>query len=96
MYIIENYFTSTKTYNTEHTEIILDGETVSHSRYKWLNRPWQKYKYASSLSMALKKYFHYKEDKEMLDNLLKLVEDSYSIETAVRLIEEVLNEKEKK
>lgn len=53
---IRTWFTSTRTYNTEHATVQVFGDVgvESDGAYKWMNRSWQSYDYCTALCSALK------------------------------------------
>lgn len=77
MKLIHLYTTQTKLYVTEHCEVreYKDGHpiAVSHGKYTWQNRPWQKFEFEQAIIKAVKEAVDLTEhEKEALSNFTSL------------------------
>lgn len=67
---INTWTTSTRTYVTEHAQIVSNGyELGAEGRDKWLNRPWYKFRYQNAIMNALRGLKQYSKEqlKEIYD-----------------------------
>lgn len=71
----ECYTKSTRTYNYEYVDLTI-GNEESTGKYRWMNRPWYRFKFSSAFVQAAK-FLGYEKEAE------KAVEDSHDIEEAV-------------
>lgn len=94
MIIIEHRISKTKNSTIEHTEIFDGLELVAHGRYTWINRPWQRFTYVSSLYNALNKLYPLKGDRDLLKSLIDVLNDSSDISQATIRIQNILNKED--
>lgn len=82
----ESYTTSTRAYVTEHVcmNLVFDGQYYElEGKYKWMNRPWQKFAYQSAALAAIKrpKLPAYLEPYREL--FIQCLEENYDLDRAI-------------
>jgi len=81
--------TSTRTYVTEHCEVEV-GYRREEGKYKWLNRPWQRFRYEVAFKEAMIKLGF---DRADIDNATK---NAYDLREAVKNFAEIYNDRNSK
>lgn len=87
---ISIYTTSTKTYVTEHAE--LDFPYDAHGKYKWMNRPWYKYRYQSALYDMLERLPKKVLSTEQKVTLDEIIREGHDAERVIEELEKKMEE----